>query len=198
MKLFGPEKASAYLAKKEKEREDVRQKAISRRKFLGLGAVAVGALALKSPLGKLIERFTQSSDQNESGDEFSEKDLFDEAELTEEQEEEREKEMASIREILDFDKDGRLKFNVDSVEKIKQYWKKRYSEPPLINDFKSAFKKMGAWQNHLKELFRAESVPEEFIYLAIPESHWRIQSRSPKNAAGPLISLFDRPLQNMD
>lgn len=186
MKLFGPKfKPNRYVEKND-------ESGISRRDFLkrsargtALGALAVADIfSVKSAIGafkKLYEFYSkEDEDLDEQSEDFQDEDLDEQTqELIEEED------VKSIREIIDYNQEGRIEFNLDSVDKIRNYWKKRYSELPLLRDFRSAYKKMGAWEDYLEKIFEQEGVPKEYIYLAIPESHWRIQSKSPKGAAGP-------------
>ncbi|MFO7999352.1 MAG: transglycosylase SLT domain-containing protein, partial [Bacteroidales bacterium] len=48
-----------------------------------------------------------------------------------------------------------------------------------------AYKKMGPWEEYLKEEFQEAGVPEKFRYLLIPESHGKFRARSSVGAVGP-------------
>lgn len=187
MNFFKPKfKPNRYI-EKPKDPDKKEGKNISRRDFLKLGGLGVlGFASSKLSLDgfyKLVDFFASQDSPNSLKAEDTE-DAMTQEEI-DFQEKVHEENLASIREILDFDREGRLEFNLDSVEKVKKYWKKRYSEEPLINDFKKAFKEMGGWEDYLVEIFRQKDVPEEFRYLAIPESHWCVFARSQVGAVGP-------------
>ncbi len=185
MKLFGS-KFGENRYKKEHQGP-----ILSRRNFLKKAAIGTLAIAdifsvniAKNAIEKLIEFYSK-----EDTDEIQEiRDIeYQEGKHigSEEKEQLEEEKIQSIREIIDYNQEGRIEFSLDSVEKLREYWKRKYSEFPLLRDFRSAFKRMGAWQDNIEASFQNIEVPKEYTYLAIPESHWRIQSRSPKGAAGP-------------
>ncbi len=65
-------------------------------------------------------------------------------------------------------------------------WKKNYGEGGKMHrDLVSAYSKMQVYIDDLKKEFAKQGVPEEFAYLAIPESHFMLHSKSKKSAVGP-------------
>lgn len=102
-----------------------------------------------------------------------------------EQVEIKEQDTQSLKEILDFDKE-KIDLNLETYKSVEAYWKEKYSEDEgLSNSLKNAYREMGAWEEDLKKEFKKEGVPEKYIYLAIPESHWVLHARSKVGAAGP-------------
>ncbi len=90
----------------------------------------------------------------------------------------------SASEIVDYDYDGPIELNEETFLAIKNYFKK-LNTGKLKKVFTRAFYEMGAWEPYLKEIFRQEGVPEQYIYLAIVESYWRTCDRSCAGAVGP-------------
>jgi len=50
---------------------------------------------------------------------------------------------------------------------------------------KKALERMRPWIREMKAIFAEEGVPEEYVYLAIPESHFNVGAVSEKKASGP-------------
>jgi LysM repeat protein len=105
-----------------------------------------------------------------------------------------EEDAASIREIIDFGASGPLSFGSREVGLLKNYWIKMYqgedeNRPELSQGLQKelirAYEDMGEWRPELERIFKEEGVPVEYIYLAIPESHWKFKAKSPVAAAGP-------------
>jgi len=155
------------------------KKEYSRRDALSLGLRAAGLVGAaylttdkKSPLNSLINYLS-----GESIDEADKK-------PTPEQELIEEEDARSIGEIVSFDR--QVELNLEEMEKIKRNWKKRYNEEPkLRNSLIKGYREMGGWEKYLREIFKQEGVPEDFIYLALPESHWDPKAVSKAGAVGP-------------
>lgn len=161
----------------EREKDDEGEKKITRREFLkGLG-LTLGGLALSSPLLEILK-------EKEKGEEKKKEASVDPP--TEEQEEIEEEDISSLCEVLDYEKEGDIKLDLETMEAIKNYWKKRYQESPeLRNSLLQAYRKMGEWEDYLMEEFRKQGIEEKYAYLSIPESHWRLNAVSPAGAVGP-------------
>lgn len=152
---------------------------ITRRGFLKFAAAGAGAVILGGGVKKGVEYFV---------DLFEKKDEDEETEEVEtpEQEEIYEEDLKSIQQILDYNKPGRLEFNLGTVEKLKTYWKMRYQENPKLNQsLKDAYRQMGQWRPGLEKTFDRYGLPKEYMFLAIPESHWQTHAVSPAKACGP-------------
>ncbi|MGM0482360.1 MAG: LysM peptidoglycan-binding domain-containing protein [Patescibacteria group bacterium] len=105
---------------------------------------------------------------------------------TDEQMKIEEEDTFSLSEVLDYDKEEDIEINEETMESIKNHWKKRYKEDPgLRNSLEQAYYKMGEWVPYLKEQFRKNEIPEKYLYLAIPESHWQMKAVSSRSAVGP-------------
>ena len=173
--------------KKEKEEVDS-----DRRKVLkGLFGAAAGAAAVGSGFDKFIKPFSEEEDkENKNSD--PEKDRYrdeisrEEKEPTQEQKEIEQENVRSLTEVLDFHQEGKIELNTETMEAIKNHWKEKYkNDPDLKNSLEQAYYQMGAWEEEVKQQFRQKGVPEKFAYLAIPESHWQTDARSPDGASGP-------------
>ena len=80
----------------------------------------------------------------------------------------------------------RIILNSSTKEAIYEEWRKSYSpEGENYLGLKEALERMRPWINEMKAAFRKHGVPEEFVYLAIPESHFDVSAQSRKNAKGP-------------
>lgn len=143
---------------------------ISRREFLkNLTLAGAFGVLENTNIWKFVEFFT---DEDEKEDNEEEK-----GEETEELKQIQEDDIKSLESILQF-KPGKIDLNLEVAEKIKNNWKREYTEGKSSGDLKRAYRDMGEWADELKEIFKAEGVPEEYIYLAIPESGWRINAAS--------------------
>lgn len=157
----------------------------SRRKFLKLAGAALATFAVGGATG-----FKMARDKREEGganNEESQSVYLNEAEPESEgQGEIFEDDAVSIGEIMDFYDQDRVGLNLQKIDEIKKYWKKRYEEDPkLKTSLEEAYDEMGRWQPYLEEIFRRQGVPAEYIFLAIPESHWNPRAVSRVGATGP-------------
>ncbi len=161
---------------------------LSRRGFLKGAAGLAGAAVAGGGLWKAAEFFVKEF--NEEARRAS--GTPEEEAETEEQTQIAEQDLKSVEEIFDYKKEGRIEFNLGTVEKIKQYWKKRYQEDDkLRTSLQSAYKEMGYWRPHLEKVFVEHGLPKEYIYLAIPESHWQPQAVSRAGAVGPYQFMLE-------
>jgi len=178
----------------------------SRRKFLKrAGQVAAGAAVAGAGGGsikKLLEIMGEEPEQKQSQtkepqkpeqtqpdpleEELKEMEEIEEADTTPEQKNIEENNTQAIQEIVNLDQEGKIELTPEKMEKVKNYWKEKYQkDEKLRTSLEGAYYEMGAWEPYLKEEFRKQGVPEKFIYLAIPESHWQLEARSGAGAVGP-------------
>ena len=158
----------------EKEKEQDGDQGLSRRQFLKALGLAGAAATVATASWKLAEIFSPMEPKSEEDKE------------TEGQREIAEDDIKSVTQALDFKKPGRLEFNLNTVEAIKNYWKKYYQESPeLKSSLNDAYREMGYWEPYLKKIFKDKNLPEELRYLAIPESHWQPEAVSRAGAVGP-------------
>lgn len=164
------------------EDEKEREKKISRRDFLKLLGYTAGGVALSHPL---LEIFKKETEEKREVKEEGVKESVSES-PTEEQERIEEHNINSLSEVLDYEKEGDIKLDTETMEAIKNHWKERYSDSDdLKRDLVWAYSEMGEWEEYLKEEFEKQKIPEKYIYLAIPESHWRMDALSHARAKGP-------------
>ena len=136
---------------------------------------------------KFIEYFGQNEEEAEP-DQAASQTVAEEP--TPDMEEIKEQETKLIEEVLDYNKEGKLEFNLGAVEELKQYWRNQYTEnPKMVKSLRDAYYKMGAWKPYLLIEFEKAGMTaeqaEELIYLAIPESHWQLKAVSRTKAVGP-------------
>ncbi len=149
-----------------------------RREFIKKGAVALAGIALGSSFWRKEERVEKEVVS-------SEEEVIQEK-RTEEQEKIEEENITSLCEVLDFEKKGEIKLDSETMEAIKNHWKKKYQEVPELRDsLKQAYFNMGEWHPYLEDQFQEEGVSEKYLYLAIPESHWQVSAVSSAGAVGP-------------
>ncbi len=169
---------------RKKEEENNSSSKLSRREFLKKSAIIGGGIALGGGLAKLIE-MTEEEDST-SENKKSEKEKEEKSKATPEQKQIQEENIKSITEVLDFDKPGPIELTPEIMESIKNHWKEKYKQDHELKDsLQEGYYEMGTWQPYLKEQFHQQEVPEKFVYLALPESHWQLNARSPARAVGP-------------
>lgn len=120
-------------------------------------------------------------------------------------EKEEQKELASILEILDFDKPGRIRITPDIMKKVQRMQLKEFKRDKSMAD---AYREIGKWAPYLQaefqrvfqknierlekrgkteklEAFKRGGILENLYFLALPESHFRFSRRSASGADGP-------------
>jgi len=160
-------------------REAENEAGISRRGFLKGAAILTGAAVVGGGAFKAAEYLIDKAKEE------AEEETPEQAEITEE-------DIRSVKDIFNYRKEGRIEFNLKTVERIKEHWKRQYQEnPELKESFIRGFKAMGQWRPYLEKIFTEQGLPEEYMYLAIPESHWRMHARSRMGAKGPYQFMPD-------
>lgn len=198
-KMFRPESRNKNRYKKEKREEKDEKFDPGRRKFLKTAGKAAAGAAVVGAGGGSIKKLLEIMEEEEPEKEKVSPDIEPEPpkkteedtaepkeEVTSEQEEIKEKDARAIREIVDLDQPGKIELTPEKMEEVKNHWLEEYQEnEKLKTSLEDAYYEMGAWEPYLKEEFRKQGVPEKFIYLAIPESHWQLRARSHAKAVGP-------------
>ena len=184
--------ANPEIINKRKKKEKGYGPEMSRRDFLR-GSAKVGTAFAGSALAGdfiqetifLLEKYTEK-EEGIVAEEKAEEEVIVE-EVTPKQEEIEEEDSKTLAEVLDFHQEGKIVFNSETSEKIKNHWKKRYGNPEdnLNRSLEKAYREMGEWLPYLKNAFKKHGIPERFVYLAIPESHWDVGAVSPAKAVGP-------------
>lgn len=175
--------------KKEKPKEsseidELFNKPVTRRGFLHILAGATGAY-LGYKAGKLVYEMGEELGRLEDSEIAEKEDLIEEN-PTSEQIEISEENTKSLIELLKISPGEKIKINTELIEKVKQYWKHKYSQDEKYKTgFIEGYKNMGEWLPYIESIFKKESVPLKFLYLAIPESHWKINAVSKAGAVGP-------------
>ncbi len=188
------EKGSHFENSSRKEKEDLESfdeiynKPMSRRDFLGhakriLGVAAGAYLGYKA--GKPVYEMGKELGQIEDSEIAEKEDLIEET-PTSEQVEISEENTKSLIELLKISPGEKIKIDAELIEKVKQYWKHKYSQDEKYRTgFIEGYKNMGEWLPYIESIFKEEGVPLKFLYLAIPESHWKIDAVSKAGAVGP-------------
>ncbi len=179
--------------------KNTHDKALSRRKFLKLGALALTGAMIPEITEKTLDFFSSQENENSSNQENptseqtrihqDNESLVAESleELREELYQENKANSPSLKEIFSFDNPQPITLSPEKIkEKIEHKWLKYYGkEGRLRPDLERGFHNMQPWIGEIKKCFHREGVPEKFAYLAIPESHFTINAHSPTGARGP-------------
>ncbi|MEA1926169.1 MAG: LysM peptidoglycan-binding domain-containing protein [Patescibacteria group bacterium] len=65
-------------------------------------------------------------------------------------------------------------------------WRESYSpKGENYHGLEQAMERMSPWIDEMRAVFRLQGIPEAYVYLAIPESHFDLAARSRKRAMGP-------------
>jgi len=165
-----------------------KQNQISRRRFLKDMVELVGKAATGYAAIKAIEQVVNYKEKSGNKEQVANKKTVKEGlkdEPTEEQQEIENEDSVSSKEVLNFNNEGPIEFNLKTTEAIKNNWKEKYrNNPKLRNSFIKAYHDIGYWRPYLERIFEDRGVPKEFIFLAIPESHWQPGAVSRTGAAG--------------
>lgn len=153
---------------------------ISRRDFIKAGAAAGGAAALGLGGKYLIEGFATNGQEQEPG----QAQTGPTAEQLKIGEQDREVAGETIESQLNSGKE--IILDRETKRAIYNRWLASYSPegenyPGLV----TAMERMKPWKELMKAEFRALGIPENYAYLAIPESHFDITASSRKLAKGP-------------
>ena len=84
------------------------------------------------------------------------------------------------------EKNGSVRLNEATMRAVTQKWETLYGRNGnLHTGLLQGLKRMRPWLPAIQDVFRKNDVPEEYLYLAIPESHFSISARSRLKATGP-------------
>jgi len=174
---------------------------LNRRDLIKAGLASAGILAGAKIVSILKEHekmdFGEGLSDWDFGEETNENSSENNAEkqvvITEEQEEIRRSNEMALAKILEsqFIASGRVDISLKTKQRIADYWESEYGEGGRqANGLNMALKRMAPYYKEIKEVFRNVSaekginIPEEFIYLAIPESHCDAKAGSKAGARG--------------
>jgi membrane-bound lytic murein transglycosylase D len=70
---------------------------------------------------------------------------------------------------------------------VYNYWRERYhnEEQDYKQGLVGGLERMKPWSSQIKQIFKHYDIPEKYIYLAIAESHFKMDAVSNKAAVGP-------------
>lgn len=187
---------------------------VSRRRFLKIGFGLMGLAVASGTAYKSAEKLTEEngliqkimdrmcSFRIRAEAEPAKKEIpvaNAQTETIEYEEEFNQDDVSSVEKILNFD-NQKIELNSRAYDALENNWKKIHSKGERLHSgFHKAFHEMGAWMPQLTQIFRGEGFKDDlqftangkqiscskFIFLAIPESYWRIQARSTAGANGP-------------
>ncbi len=176
-------KKQRIIEKLNKENENcdeaIEEKGFSRRDFLkwsGFSILGLGAI-------KVAEKVKMASDLMSKEVHKIEKEFHLGPELVNYSDE---ADLKTVDRILDFNSIKPIEINRKIVEQTKEYWKLEYmGNPKLSTSLINAYAEMKKnWVPKLQKIFSEEGVPEKYLYLAIPESHWNSKAVSRSGAVG--------------
>lgn len=170
------------------DKEEEADPKMTRRGFIKRGLALAGMAALSSSLIEILKEDSKEiRDRKEIQDTDDNLEFASQlAEPTDEQVEIEEENILSLKEVLDYDREEDIELTPEIMEGVKNHWKERYRNvPELKRSFESAYESMGEWRPYLEKEFQRRNVPERYLYLAIPESHWQLKAVSSKGAVGP-------------
>ena len=83
-------------------------------------------------------------------------------------------------------KEERVILDNTKEKELVDIWINKYRTNQKLRDsLVSGFREMGKWRDRLKQIFKEERVPTEYMYLALAESHWQPDAVSRSGATGP-------------
>lgn len=84
------------------------------------------------------------------------------------------------------ERNGSVRLDEMTMRAIQQKWETLYGKGGNLHaGLLKGLEQMRPWLSAIRDVFRENNVPEEYLYLAIPESHFDITARSRANATGP-------------
>lgn len=177
--------AEQKIEPRKKTGAEKEEKKYSKRDFLKIA----GAGIIVSTGGyKVLEKLFNNSTDQKTDKRLDTEGAFQEIIEYEEEiisREQKEKEYKTISEIFKLGFDQRIEINMRNSLATKEFWKKQHSEnPKYVNSLKIAWEKIEKYEEELKTIFKEEGVPEEFVYLSIPESYWNCEKNPGKKAKG--------------
>ncbi len=157
------------------------KKVMGRRKFLKDVTAGVAIVSAGATMKLLKSNYKDELDTN-----LEDEVVEEEHQATPEQVGIEDENIKSVAEILSYDNKEEINLDEKVADKTKEYWKERYRKGGKMHqDFITAYNEMQELVPQLEDIFKEEDVPEKFIYLAIPESHWQLKSKSRVGARGP-------------
>jgi LysM repeat protein len=80
-----------------------------------------------------------------------------------------------------------ITINKETRKAIYQYWIEKYRNDKINyeNGIVAGLERMKPWASDMKQKFKDYEIPEDYIYLAIAESHFDMDATSGKGATGP-------------
>lgn len=80
-----------------------------------------------------------------------------------------------------------IKMNKETAKGVEEFWYRQYKSDnlKLVRSLESAYLAMQPYVADLEKIFLGEGVPKQYLYLAIPESHWKLNAESHAAAVGP-------------
>ncbi len=101
---------------------------------------------------------------------------------------EKPRELKLLEDLIDPEAAEDIELTPEKMKVVTNYWKQRYTDensPELRDSFHQAYREMQPWLPYLYDIFVHYDVPPQYLYLAIPESHWRLRAHSRAGAVGP-------------
>ena len=175
----------------DKNSSDKQPTNINRRDFLKVAVGVAGIAMIKSiPFNDLLEKLGDDDGEELFESERMAIDLDENEEDMEDVYEEmgQNPELShSTKDLLAYSIDGDVSLTPEKIKSVQKYWENVHSTEgnKLHKSFVDAFYAIGEYEPELRKIFTDAGVPEKYIYLAIPESYWDLDGKSPVGAVGP-------------
>jgi len=163
-----------------------------RRKFLkavGVGAAGLGfGLAVFPTETWLVKTWRRRKEIKEKLADIKQqaKEMLTLATPEQEEIEQQEREVIGETLIKQLKHKNKIILTKETKRAIYERWLKSYSpEGKNYRGLLEALNKMKPWINQMKEEFKKTGVPEEYVFLTIPESHFKLKAVSSASAVGP-------------
>jgi hypothetical protein len=175
----------ARIGKKKEEPEREKEKTgMSRRDFLkwtGFAAAGLGAAYAEKKYGllkRIVDRMKRKADSPDS--------VFDEVD-TDSGRIVPEENIKRAEKVLGPLERRPVKIGKEALDGVEEFWYRQYKSenPSLVRSLERAYVKMQPYVPELKRIFAEVGVPQDYLYLAIPESHWNLEAKSHAAAVGP-------------
>jgi len=172
---------------------------LSRREFIRASLVMAGVAA---GMGVAVKR-KEAINKEEKKENTDKKDNIEQKDLIEEHSDmclekgeipnniEDDIEVKTIRQVINFDTKGEIKIDIDVMLKAQKIWETNYRTLPRFSEsLGKGLRGVDPYLERLQEIFAIAGkkygveLPEELIFLAIPESHWDNYAQSKKGARG--------------
>lgn len=184
-----PQKKNEYVSKAKEE-------GMSRRDFLKW----IGVLGATAAAGnRIVDKLVSDSEKTANKEPVQQEEFDENIEIPDSEIPANEEDVEynnHVDNVLRLEQMDKVTINEDVAKATEDYWLARYGgeSPKLKKSMEDAYMEMQKWMPTLKAIFGKHKIPEKYVYLAIPESHWK-QEVSPAGAAGVYQFIKDTAIK---